>query len=564
MEITTLRHSLAHVLAAAVQNLFPEVKLGIGPAVENGFYYDFDSEHKFTPEDLIKIEKEMKNIIDKDFPFVRKEISKTEAKKLFSKEKYKLELLDGLDSTPTIYTTGPFVDLCAGPHVKSTRELKAFKLLRISGAYWKGDSANAQLQRIYGTAFTDKKELRIYLDMLVQAKKRDHRKLGKELDLYSFHEEAPGMPFIHPNGMVIWGELMKYWEEIHSQADYKLTKTPIILNQKLWLQSGHWDHYQENMYFTKIDKEDYAVKPMNCPGGILIYKTKTRSYRDFPLRMGEVGLVHRHELSGVLSGLFRVRSFHQDDAHIYCTEDQIESEVVNMIDLFGEVYSKFGLEFTVELSTKPEKAMGDPKVWEKAENSLAEAMKTKGIRYKINPGDGAFYGPKLDFHIRDAIGRTWQCGTIQLDFQMPDKFDLHYEGSDGERHRPVMLHRVVYGSVERFFGILVEHYAGKFPLWLSPTQVVLITVADKHNDYAIKLQEEMKAKGIRAEVDIRMESIPKKVRDNQSKKIPYMITIGDKEMESDVLAVRTRDNKISDVEKKEFISNVLKEIKDRS
>jgi len=565
IDLQILRHSTSHVLAAAVQNLFPGTKLAIGPSIEEGFYYDFDTKHKFTPEDLEKIEKEMEEIVKQNLFFVRKEITKSDAKKLFSKEKYKLELIDELeDKKISIYTTGKFVDLCKGPHVESTKEIKAFKLLKVSGAYWRGDAKKAQLQRIYGTAFSDKKELKVYLFQLEEAQKRDHRKLGKELDLFSFHEEAPGMPFFHAKGMVLFDELINYWKELHYRENYQLIKTPLILNINLWHQSGHWDHYKENMYFTKIDNEDYAIKPMNCPGGILVYKTQLHSYKEFPLKLGEIGLVHRHELSGVLSGLFRVRVFHQDDAHVYCMEEQIEKEVVDLIDLFNEIYKKFNLSFKVELSTRPEKAMGSVGGWKKAENSLEKAIKSKKMDYKINPGDGAFYGPKIDFHIKDALGRTWQCGTIQLDFQMPEKFELTYEGKDGQRHQPVMLHRAIYGSLERFIGILIEHYAGKFPVWLSPVQVALLTVSDNHKEYVMKLFDEMKSKDIRVEVDSRVESVPKKVRDNVSKKIPYIIIIGDKEMESGVLAVRTRDNKIINIKKKEFIEKILEEIKERS
>ena len=565
IDLQILRHSTSHVLAAAVQNLFPGTKLAIGPSIEEGFYYDFDTKHKFTPEDLEKIEKEMEEIVKQNLFFVRKEITKSDAKKLFSKEKYKLELIDELeDKKISIYTTGKFVDLCKGPHVESTKEIKAFKLLKVSGAYCRGDAKKAQLQRIYGTAFSDKKELKVYLFQLEEAQKRDHRKLGKELDLFSFHEEAPGMPFFHAKGMVLFDELINYWKELHYRENYQLIKTPLILNINLWHQSGHWDHYKENMYFTKIDNEDYAIKPMNCPGGILVYKTQLHSYKEFPLKLGEIGLVHRHELSGVLSGLFRVRVFHQDDAHVYCMEEQIEKEVVDLIDLFNEIYKKFNLSFKVELSTRPEKAMGSVGGWKKAENSLEKAIKSKKMDYKINPGDGAFYGPKIDFHIKDALGRTWQCGTIQLDFQMPEKFELTYEGKDGQRHQPVMLHRAIYGSLERFIGILIEHYAGKFPVWLSPVQVALLTVSDNHKEYVMKLFDEMKSKDIRVEVDSRVESVPKKVRDNVSKKIPYIIIIGDKEMESGVLAVRTRDNKIINIKKKEFIEKILEEIKERS
>ena len=513
-----LRHSASHVLAQAVKRLYKNVKFAIGPAIENGFYYDFETEEPFTTEDLGKIQKEMEKIINENLPIVRSELSRAEAIKLFADkgEDYKVELINDLpeDAIISLYTQGEFVDLCAGPHVASTGKVKTVKLQSIAGAYWRGDEKRKMLQRVYGTAFEKKADLDAYLHMLEEAAKRDHRKLGRELDLFSIQEEGPGFPFFHPNGMIIRNELENYWRAVHTRYGYKEIKTPIILNQKLWQQSGHWDHYQENMYFTSIDDEAYAIKPMNCPGGILVYKTKQHSYRDLPLRTAELGLVHRHELSGALHGLMRVRSFTQDDAHIFMLPSQIKTEIQNVIDLFNEVYSVFGLSYHAELSTKPSKAMGSDEIWETTTKALQEALEDCGMEYIVNEGDGAFYGPKIDFHLRDSIGRTWQCGTIQLDMLMPEKFDLTFVGEDGQKHRPVMIHRVVYGSIERFIGILIEHFAGLFPLWLAPVQVRVLTITDKQLPYANELALKMKAKGIRVEVDIRNEKIGYKIRES--------------------------------------------------
>ena len=479
-----LRHSASHILAQAVQRLYKNVQLAIGPAIENGFYYDFDVEKPFSPEDLEKIQKEMEKIIQENLSIERKELSRKDAIKMFADkgETYKVELINDLpeDAVISTYQQGEFVDLCAGPHVLSTGKVKAFKLQSIAGAYWRGDEKRKMLQRIYGTAFEKKAELDAYLTMLEEAAKRDHRKLGRELDLFSLQEEGPGFPFFHPNGMIIRNELENFWRQLHREYGYKEIKTPIILNRKLWEQSGHWDHYKENMYFTQIDGEDYAVKPMNCPGGILVYRTQHHSYRDLPLRTAELGLVHRHELSGALHGLMRVRNFTQDDAHIFMLPSQIKDEIQKVIDLFDKVYSTFGLSYHAELSTRPENSMGSDEVWETATNALRDALNERGMEYIVNEGDGAFYGPKIDFHLKDSIGRTWQCGTIQLDMLLPEKFDLTYVGEDGQKHRPVMIHRVVYGSIERFIGILIEHYAGVFPVWIAPVQVKILTIADKH------------------------------------------------------------------------------------
>ncbi len=556
-------HSTAHLLAHALTTLFPNAKPAIGPAIDEGFYYDFDVK-ALTPEDLEKIEKKMKEIVKENLPIIKKKVSLEEAKKLFKDNPYKLELLNEFEGEISIYTQGDFTDLCRGPHVPSTGYLKAFKLTKISGAYWRGDVKNKQLQRVYGISFPREEQLKEYLRIKEEAEKRDHRKIGKELDLFSFHEEGPGFPFIHPKGMVIINELLDYWREIHREDGYKEVRTPIILNKELWIRSGHWDHYKNNMYFTKIDNRDFAIKPMNCPGGILIYKTKIRSYKDFPLKLAEIGLVHRHELSGVLSGLFRVRAFTQDDAHIFTTEEGIEEAIIGVIKLVDKMYKKFGFEYSVELSTRPEDYMGSLELWNKAEASLKKALEDYGLKYKINEGDGAFYGPKIDLHIRDCIGRTWQCATIQLDFQMPERFELTYEGKDGKKHRPVMIHRVIYGSLERFMGILIEHFAGKFPLWLSPVQVVLLTVADRHVEFANKVMREMFEKGIRVEIDDRAETIAKKVRDAQLQKIPLIITIGDKEVDSNNLAVRTLDGKVKyGVKVEDLIDKIVENVKNR-
>ena len=539
-----LRHTASHILAQAVKRLYKDsnVQLAIGPAIDNGFYYDFDIDRQLTEADLRDIEKEMKKIVKENLKLERKEVSRADAIAFFKEkgENYKVELIEDLpeDATISMYSQGEFTDLCAGPHVLSTGKVKAFKLQSVAGAYWRGSEKNKMLQRIYGTAFEKQADLDEYLHMLEEAAKRDHRKLGKELDLFSLHEEGPGFPFFHPNGMVIRNELINYWREVHRRYGYQEIKTPMIMNRKLWETSGHWDHYKENMYFTKIDEEDYAVKPMNCPGGMLVYKSHPHSYRDLPLRMGELGLVHRHELSGALHGLFRVRNFTQDDAHLFITPSQIEEEIQHTIDLFDEVYSTFGLSYTAELSTRPEDSMGSDEIWEKATEALRNALEHRGLEYIINEGDGAFYGPKIDFHLRDSIGRTWQCGTIQLDMLMPEKFDLTYVGEDGEKHRPVMLHRVVYGSIERFIGILIENYAGAFPVWLAPVQVKILPITDKHADYAYELKKKMFDLGLRVEVDDRNEKTGYKIREAQVKKIPYALVVGDQEVENGTVTVR--------------------------
>jgi len=547
----TLRHTASHILAQAVKRLYKDynVQLAIGPAIDNGFYYDFDINKQLTDEDLKKIEKEMEKIVKENSKLERSEVSREDALKMFEEkgEKYKVELINDLpkDEKITLYTQGEFVDLCAGPHVLSTGKVKAFKLHSIAGAYWRGSEKNKMLQRIYGTAFGKKEDLDAYLTMMEEAAKRDHRKLGKELDLFSLHEEGPGFPFFHPKGMIIRNELINYWREVHREFGYQEISTPMILNRKLWEQSGHWDHYKENMYFTKIDDEDYAIKPMNCPGGMIVYKTQQHSYRDLPLRMGELGLVHRHELSGALHGLMRVRNFTQDDAHIFMMPSQIEEEIQKVIDLFDRVYKTFGLEYHAELSTRPENSMGEDNIWENATNALQNALDNRGLKYIINEGDGAFYGPKIDFHLKDSIGRTWQCGTIQLDMLLPEKFDLTYVGEDGKKHRPVMIHRVVYGSIERFIGILIENYAGAFPTWLAPVQIEILPITEKHTDYAYALKNKMFALGLRVEVDDRNEKVGYKIRESQMQKVPYTLVVGDKEMEVNEASVRKYGEKDS-------------------
>jgi len=560
------RHSASHLLAHAVKRVFPSAKLTIGPAVADGFYYDFDVETTFTQDDLAKIEEEMGKIVKEDLVFQRIDATKEEAKALQKHEPYKLELIDDLgDEKITLYKNKDFTDLCRGPHVPSTGRIRAFKLTKLAGAYWRGDAKNKQLQRIYGVAFPDKDGLKDYLHLLEEAEKRDHKKIGREMDLFSFHDEGPGFPFIHPKGMVIWNELLAFWREIHEEDGYVEIKTPAILNRGLWETSGHWMNYRENMYTTVIDGNDYAIKPMNCPGGMIVYKNAIHSYRELPLKMGEIGHVHRHELSGVLSGLFRVRAFHQDDAHIYMTEEQIKDQIFGVITLAQKVYSTFGLDFHLELSTRPQKSVGTDEQWEKATKGLRDALDAYGKEYKINEGDGAFYGPKIDFHIKDALGRTWQCGTIQLDMSQPERFDLTYEGSDGKKHRPVMIHRVVYGSLERFFGILIEHFAGKFPLWISPVQVKLLTVSDRFEPYALKVLAKLKAAGIRAEIDRKSESVSKKVREGQMQKVNYLLVIGEKEEENSTVNVRTRDNNVLGEKAVDaFIQELLAEIRERA
>ena len=562
-------HSSTHVLAQAVKELWPEVKLTIGPAIEEGFYYDFDTEKPFTPEDLATIEKKMKVIVDRKIEFRREDVSKEKAREYMEQrgETYKVEMIDDkvADGEMTsVYHQDDFVDFCLGPHVPHTGMIKAFMLTKIAGAYWKADSSNKMLQRIYGISFPDKKLLKEHKTLLEEAEKRNHRKIGKHLDLFSFQEEAPGMPFFHDKGEFVRSQLLKFVESILIRENYQIVKAPLILNESLWKRSGHWNHYQDNMYFTKIDDFNCAVKPMNCPGHMLIYSNSMHSYKDLPIRMAEFGLVHRHELSGVLSGLFRVRAFTQDDAHIFCTDDQMKEEIVLLIKFMHEVYSTFGFDYRVELSTKPEKAMGDPKLWEKAEDILKQVLEEQGIDYKLNEGDGAFYGPKIDFHLKDAIGRTWQCGTIQLDFQMPEKFELTYEGNDGKKHQPIMLHRAVMGSVERFMGILIEHYAGKLPLWLNPEQVRILTVADRHKDYADSIAEMMKSQGLRATVDERAESIPKKVRNAQLEKCSYILVVGDNEQKDGTVTVRTRDGNVEGAsDAKKFSARLTKEIAEK-
>ncbi len=564
-----LWHSSSHIMAEAVKEFYPKAKFAIGPPIEEGFYYDFDVEEPFTPADLKKIEKKMKGLVGKNEKFVRKEISFEEAKKLFRGQPYKLELIEELkkagEKNVSIYNSGSFTDLCKGPHLESSEPIKAIKLLKVAGAYWKGDEKNKMLQRIYGISFPEKSMLNEWVRQREEAEKRNHIKLGKELDLFSMHEESPGSPFFHARGMVIWNELAQLWRKEHLKKGYEELNTPVILKKELWERSGHWDHYKENMYFTKVDEEDYAIKPMNCPGGILIYQTKRHSYKDLPIRAGEMGTVHRHELSGVLNGLFRVRKFTQDDAHIFCTEEQIEEEIIGVIDLVDYFYTKiFGFDYHVELSTRPEDAMGSKKIWDTAENALKGALKKKGMKFKINEGDGAFYGPKIDFHIKDSLGRTWQCATIQLDFAMPEKFDLQYIGKDDKPHRPVMLHRVIYGSMERFLGILIEHYAGAFPLWLSPVQIALIPIADRHAKYAEKIRDGMLEKGLRVELDARSETVSYKVRDWQKQKANYILVVGDKEQGNGTVTVRTREGKILGEKKvEEFIANTLKEIEEK-
>ncbi|SMB98996.1 threonyl-tRNA synthetase [Thermanaeromonas toyohensis ToBE] len=564
----TYRHSAAHVLAQAVKRLFPGTKLGIGPAIAEGFYYDFDSPHKFTPEDLGAIEEEMKRIIQADYPFERKEVSREEAVEIFSRldEPYKLELIRELPegSTITVYRQGEFVDLCTGPHLPSTGYLKAIKLTSLAGAYWRGKETNPMLQRIYGTAFPKASLLEEYLQRLEEAKRRDHRRLGAELRLFSLEEEGPGFPFFLPKGMILRNELEQFWREEHRRAGYLEIRTPIILNRSLWETSGHWEHYRENMYFTKIDEQDYAIKPMNCPGAILVYKSEQHSYRDLPLRLAELGLVHRHEKSGVLHGLMRVRAFTQDDAHIFLRPSQISEEIQRVIELVDRFYSLFGFPYYVELSTRPENAMGSEEIWETATRALQEALEAKGMPYTVNEGEGAFYGPKIDFHLKDSLGRTWQCGTIQLDFLMPEKFDLTYIGEDGQKHRPVMIHRVVFGSIERFIGILIEHYGGAFPVWLAPVQVRILPIADRHHEYAYKVRNSLLQAGVRAEVNDRNEKIGYKIRAAEVEKIPFMLVVGDKEVAEGTVSVRERGKgDTGSVPLADFVARVTEDIRER-
>lgn len=565
----TLRHSASHVMAQAIKRLWPDAKLAIGPAIENGFYYDIDMEHVLTPEDLTKIEDAMKKIVKENFPIEKAVMSRDEALKFFAdkKEDYKVELIQDLpaDAVISTYKQGEFTDLCAGPHVASTGKVKAFKLQSLAGAYWRGDEKNKMLQRIYGTAFEKQEQLDEYLHMLEEAARRDHRKLGKELGLFAIKEEGPGFPFFLPKGMAMRNELENFWREVHHDFDYEEVRTPIILNRQLWETSGHWFHYRENMYTTRIDDEDYAIKPMNCPGSILVYQNEMHSYRDFPIRMAELGLVHRHELSGALHGLFRVRSFTQDDAHVFMLPSQIKEELIKVIDLFDRIYSQFGLTYRVELSTKPDNAMGDDAIWEAATNALREAIEEKQIPYQINEGDGAFYGPKLDFHIRDSIGRTWQCGTIQLDMNLPERFHMEYVGEDGQKHQPIMIHRACFGSMERFIGILIEHYAGAFPTWLAPVQVKILPISEKHVAYAEKLRQAFKKAYVRVELDDRNEKIGYKIRQAQVEKVPYMLVVGDKEEQDGTVSVRKRGEGEVGAQKWEtFLDAVLAEAKARA
>ena len=560
-------HTTSHIMAQAIKRIFPEVKLAIGPSIDNGFYYDFDVEKPFTEDDLAKIENEMKKIIKEDLAIERFTLPRDEAIK-FMKEKqepYKVELIEDLpeDEEISFYKQGEFTDLCAGPHVMKTGSIKAVKLLTTSGAYWRGNEKNKMLQRIYGISYPKASQLEEYLNMLEEARKRDHKKLGKELELFMMTGEGPGFPFFLPKGMVLRNILEDYWRKIHTLNGYQEVKTPVMLNEELWHRSGHWDHYKDNMYTTKIDEQDFALKPMNCPGGMLVYKSKMHSYKDLPIRMGELGLVHRHEKSGQLNGLFRVRCFTQDDAHIFCLPEQIESEIINLMHLINQVYSLFGFTYTVELSTRPENSMGSDEEWATAENALKKALEHENMEYVINEGDGAFYGPKIDFHIKDSLGRDWQCGTIQLDFQMPERFDLTYIGQDGEKHRPVMLHRVVFGSIERFIGVLIEHYAGAFPTWLAPVQVKILTISDKQKAYANKIVEKLMNEGIRVELDDREEKIGYKIREAQLQKIPYMLIVGDKEVETNAVGVRARkDGDIGQMPIDEFICKIKAEIKE--
>ena len=562
-------HTASHIMAYAIQELYPDTKFAIGPSTETGFYYDLDLEHRFVEEDFKAIEDKMKEIAKKDLPVERIEISREEALAYFKEKNqdYKVELINDLpeDEKITMYKIGDFTDLCKGPHLLSTKKIKAIKLLSIAGAYWRGDSDNKMLQRIYGIAFEKQSQLDEYIERREEAEKRDHRKLGKELDLFSMHEEGPGFPFFHPNGMILRNNLLNWWRGVLEENGYGEILTPIILNEALWHRSGHWDHYKDNMYFTKIDDGDYAVKPMNCPGSILVYNSNNHSYRDLPIRLAEYGIVHRHELSGALHGLFRVRTFTQDDAHVYCLFSQVKDEVFKMIDLADYLYSTFGFKYSIELSTRPDDYMGELDAWNLAEKSLKEALEEKNLPYTINEGDGAFYGPKIDFHLEDAIGRTWQCGTIQLDFQLPENFDLTYVDENGERQRPVMLHRALLGSVERFMGILIEHFAGKFPLWLSPVQVEVIPVSDKFKDFAQNLADKLHAAGLRVHLDGRAEKVGYKIREAQVKKINYMLVIGEKEETSGKLSVRKRNGEeVQDVDVDEFIASLKEEIKNKT
>ena len=561
-------HTASHILAQAVKRLYPQAKLAIGPAIDDGFYYDIDVEPAFGPEELAKLEDEMHKIVKEAYPIERFELDKAEAEQLMAEEPYKLELIaehaEG-GAKVSFYKQGEFTDLCAGPHLPDTGRVKAVKLTQTTGAYWRGDAENKMLCRVYGVAYPKQSELDAYLTMMEEAKKRDHRKLGKELELFDIFDEGPGFPAFLPNGMVVRNELEKFWRGLHEKAGYVEVRTPQIMARRLWENSGHWDHYKDNMYTTVIDDEDYCIKPMNCPGGILIYKRKPHSYRDLPIRMGELGVVHRHELSGALHGLMRVRCFTQDDAHIFCTPEQIKSEILGVIKLIDSIYKVFGFEYMLELSTRPEDSMGSDEDWEMATNALREALEANGKPYKVNEGDGAFYGPKIDFHLKDCIGRTWQCGTCQLDFQMPERFDMTYVGADGEKHRPVMIHRTAFGSIERFIGILIEQFAGAFPLWLAPVQVKVIPVSERHLEYAGQIRDQLHAAGLRCEVDDRSEKMGYKIREAQMMKIPYMLVVGDKEIENGTVAVRSRaGGDLGVMEPAAFLAKAQEEIASRA
>ncbi len=563
------RHTTSHIMAQAVKNLWPDAKLAIGPAIDHGFYYDIDMEHKLNDQDLLKIQKEMKKVIQANYKLERFELPREEAIQYMEErnEDYKVELIRDLpeDAVISFYKQGDFVDLCAGPHMESTGQIKAVKLMSVAGAYWRGNEKNKMLQRIYGTCFPTQEELDAYINRLEEAKKRDHRKIGKEMDLFSLFEEGPGFPFFMPKGMILRNELENFWRAEHRKRGYQEIKTPLILNEQLWRTSGHWDHYKDNMYFTQIDDVDFAVKPMNCPGSMLCYKRRMWSYRDFPIRMGELGQVHRHERSGALHGLMRVRTFTQDDAHIFMLPEQIKDEIVGVAKFIDDVYSMFGFKYHIELSTRPEDSMGTDEEWQMAEEALREAMEEVGVPYVINEGDGAFYGPKLDFHLEDSIGRTWQCGTIQLDMQMPQRFDLTYVGSDNEKHRPVMIHRVIFGSIERFIGILTEHFAGKFPLWLAPVQVKLLTVAETFADYAKEIAEKCEEAGLRVELDLRNEKIGYKLREARNERVSYICVIGEREAEAGTLAVRsTKVGELGTMSADAFVAKLIEEVKTKA
>jgi len=562
------RHTAAHILAQAVKRLFPDVKFAIGPATAEGFYYDFDKETPFTTDDLVAIENEMKKIVKEDLPLEHFTLPREEAIKLFEDagELYKVELIKDLpeDAVISFYKQGDFTDLCAGPHALSTKAIKALRLTSIAGAYWRGDEKRKMLSRIYGTAFPKPSELEAYITKMEEAKKRDHRKLGKELKLFMLEEAGPGFPFFLPNGMVIWNQLTEFWRQEHKKAGYQEIRTPFMLDKRLWERSGHWHHYSENMYTSEIDEREFAIKPMNCPGGMMVYEAEPRSYKDFPLRMGELGLVHRHERSGALHGLMRVRCFTQDDAHLYMTKEQIKGEIVEMIKLFDRVYSVFGLKYSMELSTRPEKALGSVEDWDKATDALREAIIEAGADFIVNEGDGAFYGPKIDFHIEDSIGRTWQCGTIQLDFQLPEKFELEYVGADGERHRPVMIHRTLLGSIERFIGVLIEHFAGSFPVWISPVQAIVLPISDKYLEYAEGINNQLLSKGIRSEIDTRAEKIGYKIREARNRRIPYLLVVGEKEQTDSTVALRSRQGDEGAVALNDFIERITKDIEEKA